>query len=176
MILKIHKYKILLFFLLFAGSLHAQVSEYEYKAAFIERFTRFVEWPNEIESNTFKIAVIGKNPIHESLDNLFTNEKIKDKNVEVIYINNIIDLTDVNLVFISAAEKKRIKEILAFTDKYPILTIGDSKGLSAKGVHINMYVDDNYIRYEINQNAIEKSGLKVSSLLLASAKIVNTDD
>jgi hypothetical protein len=39
-----------------------------------------------------------------------------------------------------------------------------------------MYADDNYIRYEINQDAIEKSGLKVSSLLFASAKIVQTDD
>ena len=44
------------------------------------------------------------------------------------------------------------------------------------GSHINMYVDGNYIRYEINQKAIEKSGLKVSSLLLTSARIVETDD
>ena len=44
------------------------------------------------------------------------------------------------------------------------------------GVHINMYDDDNYIRFEINQEAVEKSKLKVSSLLLASAKIVKSDD
>ncbi len=174
--MKTNKYKILLLLLLFAGSIHAQVSEYEYKAAFIERFTRFVEWPNNIESDTFKIAVIGKNPFNTSLDKLFDGTKIKNQNVEIIYTDKIEDLAKVNLVFISSSEKKRLKEILAFTNKYPILTISDSRGFCAKGVHINMYADDNYIRYEINQDAIEKSGLKVSSLLFASAKIVKTDD
>jgi len=174
--MKTNKYKILLIFLVFASTLQAQVSEYEYKAAFIERFTRFVDWPGGIESDTFKIAVIGKNPINESLANLFADEKIKNKNVKIIYSDNIVDLAEANLVFISSSEKKRIKEILAFTGKYPILTISDSKGFSAKGVHINMYDDNNYIRYEINQEAIEKSGLKVSSLLLASAKIVKAND
>jgi hypothetical protein len=44
------------------------------------------------------------------------------------------------------------------------------------GVYINMFIDDDYIRYEINQDAIEKSDLKVSSLLLASAKIIKAND
>lgn len=160
--------------MLFASTLQAQVSEYEYKAAFIERFTRFIEWPGGIENDTFKIAIIGSNPFKTTLDDLFANLKIKNKNVEIIYTNNMEELTDVNLVYIAASEKKRVNEILAFTDKYSILTIGDSKGFCAKGVHINMYIVDNNIRYEINQGAIEKSNLKVSSLLLASAKIVKT--
>ena len=174
--MKIKKFKILFLFLLFAGSLHAQVSEYEYKAAFIERFTRFVDWPNGIEDDTFKIAVLGKTPIMASLNELFADLKIKDKDVEIIYTDEISDLKNANLVFISSSEKKSIKEILAFTGKYPILTISDSRGYGALGVHINMYEDNNYIRYEINQEAIIKSNLKVSSLLLASAKIVKSDD
>lgn len=178
--MKINKFKILLLFLLFVRLLHAQVSEYEYKAAFLERFTRFVEWPNELESNkfnnTFKIAVIGKNPFNTLLNELFADIKIKNQNVELIYTKDINDLTKVNLVFISSSEKKRIKEILTVIGKMPILIIGDSKGFCEMGIHINMYADGNYIRYEINQRAIEKSGLKVSSLLLASAKIVKTND
>ncbi|MBE9469173.1 MAG: YfiR family protein [Bacteroidetes bacterium] len=171
-----NKYIILLLYLLFANALQAQVSEYNHKAAFIERFTRFIEWPNSIERDTFKLAVIGKTPLKATLSELFIDLKIKGHNVELIYTNNLNDLTKVNLIFISKSEKKRINEILAFTDKYPILTIGDSKGFCDKGVHINMYVDDNYIRYEINQDAIEKSDLKVSSQLLSSAKIIKSND
>lgn len=174
--MKIKKYKVLFLFLLFVSSTYAQVSEYEYKAAFIERFTRFVEWPNEIESDTFKIVVLGKNPFNSSLDDLFTGTRIKKQNVQLIYTDEIEDLTNVNLVFISSSEKRRLKEILIALSKNPILIISDSKGFCKMGVHINMYVDDNYVRYEINQKTIEKSGIKVSSLLFASAKIVNTDD
>lgn len=174
--MKANTYKILFFLLLFVGSAKAQVSEYEYKAAFIERFTRFVEWPNKIESKTFKIAVLGENSFNNSLDELFKGTKIKNKKVALIYTNKIEDLTNVDLVFISNSEKRRLEEILLALSKKPILIISDSEGFCKKGVHINMYVHDNYVRYEINQETIEKSGLKVSSLLFASAKIVTTDD
>lgn len=174
--MNINKIKILLSFLLLAGSVHAQVNEQEYKVAFIERFTRFIEWPDEIENDKFSITIIGETPLHPALDELFATLKVKEHDVELVYTNNINDLKDADLVFISDSEKKSVKEIIAFTKNYPILTISNSKGFSAIGVHINMYKDRNHIRYEINQESIEKSNLKVSSLLLSSAKIVKTDD
>jgi hypothetical protein len=48
------------------GIIHAQTDEYLLKAGFLERFTRFIEWPGEtnIADNTkpFVISVIGENP------------------------------------------------------------------------------------------------------------------
>lgn len=161
-------------------SILAQISESDIKAAYIERFTRFVEWPQELENNnfndTFKIAVFGNNPFKTSVDELFADVKIKGQNVEIIYTNKLSELTKVNLVFLSSSEKRRIKEVLTEIGEKPILIISDSKGFSKMGIHINMYIDGNHIRYEINQEALEGSGLKVSSLLLASAKIVKTDE
>lgn len=171
--------KNIIFLMLFSvvyTSAQAQISESEVKAAYIERFTRFIDWPDEFENKTFKIAVIGENPFNSSLDDLFAETDIKKHNVKLIYTNNLDDITNVNLVFISGSEEKRIKEILKAINKKPILIISDTKGFCELGTHINMYVDENYIRYEINQEALEESGLKVTSLLLASAKIVKTDD
>lgn len=167
---------LLILFCVLHHSVQAQISESELKAAYIERFTRFIEWPEEFANNTFKIAVIGKISFNTSLDNLFAEIKVKNKNVEIIYTNDINDLTKVNLVFISGTEKKRINEILSAIDEKPILLISDTKGFCNMGTYINMYVDDNNIRYEINIEALENSGLKVSSLLLTSAKIIKTDE
>lgn len=167
---------ILLLLLLFACPINAQVSEYDYKAAFIERFTRFIEWPEEFEDDTFRVGVFGKNPFNSSLDELFNDIKIKNQNVKLIYTKDLEDLSKANLVFISGSEKKRLTEILSVITKEPILIISDQKGFCEMGVYINMFLDDNYIRYEINQDAIEKSGLKVSSLLMGSAKIIKASD
>lgn len=170
----------IMLFIFFANSSYAQVSEYEYKAAFIERFTRFIEWPLEIESNdlnnAFKIAVLGKNPFSTSLDELFSDMKIKGLNVEIIYTDEINDVLDANLVFISSSENKTVKDLITIISKKPILILSDSKGFCESGTHINMFKDNDYIRYEINDSAIANSGLSVSSLLLASAKIVKTND
>lgn len=176
--MKIRKIQISLFFLLLLGSIQAQVSEYEYKAAFIERFTRFVEWPMEFDrdSDTFKIIVIGETPIREPLNELFESTNIKNIEVEIKYTNKIQDIKEANLVYISASEKIRIDQILSITNNLPILTISCAEGFGANGIHINMYMEDNYIRYEINEKSIKKSNLNVSSLLLNSAKIVETDD
>ncbi|MDA3852823.1 MAG: YfiR family protein [Bacteroidales bacterium] len=174
--MKVNTYKILFLFLLYIGSSYGQVSEYESKAAFIERFTRFVKWPSEIESQTFKMVVFGENPFNDALDELFEGTQIKNQNVELIYTDKIEDLNHVNLVYISSSEKSRVEEILIALSQKPILIIGDSNGFCKMGVHINMYVDDNYVRYEINQKALKESGIKVSSLLFASAKIVKTDE
>lgn len=174
------KLKILLLFLLLTNILCAQVSEYEYKAAFIERFTRFIEWPENVDNNNpdtnFRLVVIGKNNFKSALNDLFAEIKVKNHTTELIYSDDINDLKKANLVFISSSEKKRVKEIITAIAEKPILIISDSKGFCEMGTHINMYVEGNYIRYEINQEAIEKAGLKVSSLLFASAKIVTTDD
>ena len=174
--MKIRKIQILFFLLMLMGSIQAQVSENEYKAAFIERFTRFVEWPTDFKDNTFKIIVIGETPIKKSLDELFKNTNIKKLDVELKYTDDIQDIKDANLVFISSSQNSRIDEILSITNEYPILTISGSEGFGAKGIHINMYIEDNHIRYEINKESIKNSNLNVSSLLLNSAKIVETDE
>lgn len=172
--------KISFLFLLLTNVAHAQVSEYEYKAAFIERFTRFVEWPENSNlsdsDHPFKIAVIGENSFGPALVDLFTHAKVKNKEAEITFTNNISDLLDANLVFVSSSEKRRIEEILSAIAGKPILIISDSRGFCEMGTHINMYKDGAYIRYEINPSALEKSGLKVNSLLLTSAKIVEAND
>lgn len=174
--MKITKTIIVFIFLLLAGALKAQVSESEYKAAFIERFTRFVEWPKNFENNTFKIVIIGKTQLKNSLNELFENTKIKDLNVDLIYTKDINDLKNANLVFICDSENKRLDEILEVIHDLPILTISDTDGFGTTGIHINMYNDNSYIRYEINPESIKKSKLNISSLLLSSAKIVETDE
>ena len=173
------KLYLFLFLSLFTLLLRGQVEEYEYKAAYIERFTRFVEWPEAIESlkfnGIFKIAIIGRSPFNESLDDLFSNVKIRNQKVELIYTNDINDLIDANLVFVSSSEKRNIKDILAAINNRPILVISDTKGFGEKGCHINMYVDIDKIKIEINLEEIEKSNLKASSLLLSSFLIVRTN-
>lgn len=175
------RYTILLtLFCVVHQTVQAQVSESEIKAAYIERFTRFVEWPENALNNTqktaFAITVLGENTFGSSLDNLFNQLKIKKRSVTIKYTHNYKEVLGADIVIICNSEKKELQKILDFISSKPILLISDSKGFAQKGTHINMYVDNSYIRYEINQKAIEKTGMKISSLLLASAKIVKTND
>lgn len=158
----------------------AQTREYLLKAGYIEKFTHFIEWPNTTDINNpnveFTIAVIGKNEFNNSLEKIFGEVKINKKKVRIKYISLINEIENSLILFISKSERNNVDEILKFTSNKPILTIGDTKGYGEDGVIINMFIDKNKLRYEINRTAAEKSGLKISSLLLTSATIVKSDE
>lgn len=169
------KYILLLTIILFQISAVAQVNENEVKAAYIERFTRFIDW-SQTQDSLFVVAVVGKNTLGNSLDILFEEETINDVPVVVNYYDDYHNVNDAQVIFISKSEKKNITNIIERFSDSPVLLVSDTKGYANAGSHINMYRDNNHIKFEINPNAISKSGLKVSSLLLASAKIVETDE
>jgi hypothetical protein len=155
----------------------AQQSEYTIKAVFLEHFTRFVEWPESFEitdtSYPFYVAVIGENPFGSILDQVYADQKIKNREVEIQYISTPDEITDCHILFISSSNKKILPEILSRTRDKPILTVSDTSGFAENGVLINFYLDGNKIKFEINERAVHESGLVMSYRLLSLARIVN---
>lgn len=158
------------------GIIYAQTDEYLLKTGFLERFTRFIEWPGEtnIADNTkpFVISVIGKSPFDEKLDHFFETTKIKNRKVEIRYISELEEIQDSHILFISKSKQKQLSGILSLTQDKPVLTVSDTNGFGKKGVLINFFIEQNKIHFEINKNAIQKSGLQMSYMLLNVAKII----
>ena len=172
-----HRKQILavLLLLLSVGATPAQVEEYELKAEFVERFTRFIDWPpSSLNDARFVIAVIGKDPFGPHLREIAKERRIKGKEVLVRNVEDPADLAGAHIVFISASEKPNLARILAVTANRPVLTIADSEGFGSSGVLINFYSADDKIRFEINESAVNRSGLRLSSRLLKLARIVDT--
>ncbi len=164
-------------FLLLPIGAFAQTSEYTIKAAFLERFTRFIEWPDvsavSDTTESFVLGVIGENPFGSILEQLYATQKIKNKEVEIQSLSNLDEISGCHLLFISKSKEKELSKILSLTKDKPILTISDANGFAENGVLINLYLAENKIRFEINETAVRVSGLTVSYLLLNAAKIVN---
>jgi hypothetical protein len=163
---------------LFAQS--GKFSEYEVKAAFLEKFTRFIEWPREehIEdvSKPFIVGIIGEIPFKSILEKMYSKQKIKNKKVELRYISTVDEINGCNLLFISKSENNRINQILSYTKNKPILTICDEKEFSKKGVLIALFVESGHVLFEIDKNAVQKAGLYVSSLLLNLSQDRNPEE
>jgi YfiR/HmsC-like len=77
------------------------------------------------------------------------------------------------IVFIASSEASRLPEVLTYTEGHPILTIGDTDGFASKGALINFYPSGEYVRFEVNSLAIQRSKLKFSSRLLKLARFVD---
>lgn len=147
------------------------------KSVFLERFTRFITWPQDDSVNDpsepFIIGILGENPFGTLLHEIYSEQKINDKRAEIRHYTSTKEITGCNLLFISQSEERRLERILSELDSFPILTVGDTDGYADRGIMINMYLDEGKVRFEVNRSALEKAELKVSHLLLKSARIVD---
>lgn len=155
----------------------AQIEEYELKAAFIEKFTRFVEWPKESEiddtSKPFVVGITGESSFEPAMRKIFSTRKIRDKNVVVRRISGTDEIAGCHLLFIAHTSKEKLQKVLASIKGRPVLTVSDTESFAMSGVHINFYVLQNRLRFEINEMAVRESNLTFSYRLMQIARIVN---
>jgi hypothetical protein len=161
--------------------------EYAVKAAFLELVSNYIEWPPrqdmDDKSKPFVITVIGENPFAitrkiknttgDWLTTLYESQKIKDRKVEIRYISKIEDIPGCHILFVSRSMKMKLPEIVEAAQQKPILTIADTEGFAKKGIYINLYIENNKTRYEINQTGLKSSPLTVSYKLFEWGKPVN---
>jgi hypothetical protein len=153
----------------------AQPSEYAIKAEFIERFTRFIDWPQEAFPSPeapFVLCVMGDNPFGDYLERLARERRVKDRKVRLLQIARVSEVDACHLVFIAASERNREREVVARTQGKSILTIGDTPGFAEVGVILNFFLEQDRIRFEINLDEARRTGLTFSSKLLKLARVV----
>lgn len=168
---------LVLFLFLGADTALCQFEEYELKAVYLERMTRFFEWPDATgdfgADDSFVIGVLGENPFGTRLTDLYAERTIKSKNIKVRYLSQLKEIEGCHLLFISRSMSEELPQILEVTAKKPILTVGDTKGFAEKGVLVNLFIENDKIRFEINEQGFHEAGILIDSLLLKVSKIVN---
>jgi hypothetical protein len=152
--------------------------EYQIKAAFLFNFVQFIEWPPTAFTNAtspFRIGILGDNPFGQALEEIVKNETIRNRNLAVKYSRRVEDMDDCQLVFIGKSEKGRLAELLPKLNSREKLIVGEIEGFARRGGMINFYLEGSKVRFEINPEAAQREGLKISSQLLSLAKIVKSE-
>nr|WP_320192278.1 YfiR family protein [uncultured Desulfobacter sp.] len=153
--------------------------EYLLKSAFIERFTRFVQWPlsfdDGVQHPAFVFGALCEPDFCRVLEAAFAEHQIKNRPVKFRRIKTAEDVDGCHLVYIGKTDDSTLAGFITALKSKPVLTVSDTRGYAQKGVHINMFVQQEQIRFEINHKSAVACGLKISHLLLQLAKIVETE-
>ncbi|SHO49075.1 YfiR family protein [Desulfopila aestuarii] len=153
-----------------------QVGEYHIKAVFLTNLTHFVTWPENVdrENAPFIIGIYGPDPFDSILDKAVAGEKKNNRPLKIERYHNLqeLDPTRCNILFIHDSKVDEWKAIQSRLANYPILTVGDTSGFPEQGGMVNLIKNGQKIQVEINHNAVQKSGLTMSSKLLSLARIV----
>ena len=145
-----------------------QVSlEYAVKAAYLTKFAPFIDWPDGVFENPgspVTICILGNDPFGPALDKAATSGGGRPIAIRRLVANDpaercqIVFTGDVD----AALDGLRGK---------PVLTVTDS-GVQARGI-ISFVMQDNHVRFDIDDAGAETSGLRISSKLLELARSVS---
>lgn len=161
----------------FAPLGHAE-SEYDVKAAYLFKFTKFVEWPGSAFASPqapFAIGVVGRDPFAGGLDRILEGQRIGDRQLEVRYLGagDAAGLRACQMIFVSGSEERRLPDILSATQGRPVLVVGESEGFASAGGMLGFALRQSRLGVEVNAGAARQARLKISSQLLNIARIVN---
>jgi hypothetical protein len=141
------------------------------KAAFLYRFTGFVEWPDQVlqSSSRFTIAVIDGRGVAKELSRLLTQRAIKNMPARVTTVDSPLQVGDAQMLYIGPGFAGDLREVVDALAGKPVLIVTDHpRGLDVGGA-VNFMLVDRRVRFEVSLPAAENAGIKVSSELLSVA-------
>jgi hypothetical protein len=139
--------------------------EYEIKAAFLVNFSQFVEWPADVldgAGGPIVIGVAGGDPFGATLDAVAAGRQVDGRPIVVRRVTTADDAAHCHVLFIGAATDA---ELLSKVAGRSILTVGEAAGFMHRGGIIELFVQDQKVRFAINLEAATAARLKVSSRL-----------
>ena len=150
-------------------------SERSVKAAFLYKFTEYVDWPATpaTRDRPFTIGVLGSGAFADELLRMTEDRTVDRRSIRVRRVSPSDAVEDLQVLFIAAEQRARLSELLSPVRGRPILTVTESEGALADGSIINFTVAGDRVRFEISLDAAQASQLKLNSRLLAVAQSIH---
>ena len=157
------------------ADVHAQMgftvypSRYQIEARYITQFPRFVNWPDSSfasPKSPIVVGVIGQDPFGIDLDKAVQGQKIKERYLVVRRVQNVQTLGKCHVLYLGSIDTEERNRILENLAEEAILTISNDDDFLKFGGMIALFVEEKHVRFNIDQEAVQHAGLRMSSRLL----------
>lgn len=165
------KYFILIFALFF---IHSNVFAYEEEnkviCAITSNFAKFTQ-KNNSDITPYTITVLN-NQFGDLCTNMYKEIKVNNKDIQVLYIDDIHNLKQSNILFIFDTPIDELNEILSYMKNKNILTISTIRGFAQRGGMVQIYSQNQKLKLKINLDIVKEEGIYIHSALLRIASII----
>jgi hypothetical protein len=150
-------------------------SEQSIKAAYLYKFASYVDWPVgalDDLSTPLTIAVMGADSLADELAAMTGGRTVNGRSIFVRRLKADEALDGVHILFIGATGREVLTEITPVAHAKSALVVTESSDALELGSVINFRPVDQRVRFEVSLDSADKSGLRLSSRLLAVAEHV----
>jgi hypothetical protein len=161
-----------------AWSQSSGTSGYAVKTAFLFNVAKFIDWPASSfasPQSPFAICVLGQDPFGTLLDDALQGKRVGLRPLAIRRLKDRLEGRQCQIVFVSSSESPRLTEIIETVQGANVLLVGETNGFAAMGGTIEFTLEESHVRFTINTDAVDRSGLMFSSKLLSLATIVRDE-
>jgi hypothetical protein len=152
--------------------------EYRVKAAYLLNFARYVEWPDAAFASPdepFLICVMGTDPFGPNLDRTVAGHLISGRNVVPQRLKDGAGAERCHIVYVGRDGPEDSGRTLQSLASRPILTVGETRAFLTEGGAVRFLLVDETVRFEVNLQAAQRAGLRISSRMLSFAYTVQEE-
>ncbi len=137
-----------------------------HQALYLYNFTRYIEWPTEMQEGNFTIGVLGSNSeVATALKDIATKRKVGSRTLEVLEFRSSKDVKKCNIVFIPKSKMGDYSASVAKVKSGTLIVTEDTT--FPDGSMINLIFDGTKLKYDINKSNASNAELKISEKLAA---------
>ncbi len=149
------------------------------KANLLWNIAKFVDWPgfkDQADKNSpLVFTILGEDELAVELAGVLSSKTVNGHPVFVRFARRPQDARGSQILYVAASELARMTDVLAAVDTSAVLTVSDAPGFAAHGGMVGFMSEGERVRFEVNLNQAEKTGLKLSAKLLALARLVSDE-
>lgn len=141
------------------------------RAAYLLNFMRFTEWSEETFVNSessLHLCLFGSK--HSKYLFRLDGKTIGQRSISVKKINYITQLNDCHTLYFSGEDQIELEKIIPAIEGKAILSVSENMSFNQAGGLIRIFKENNKLRFNIDFQALQVSGLKIGSRLLRLAK------
>lgn len=146
--------------------------EYAVKATYLYKFAPFIEWPASAfasPTSPVVLCIVGNDPFGEIVDRAVRNQRVDDRAIALRRLQRATRDSGCHIMYVAGSDVQSVAEALAAVRGTPVLTVTDATSRAEAMGIIHFLVQDNRVRFEIDNQAASENGLVISSKLLSLA-------
>ena len=146
--------------------------EYPVKATFLYKFAPFVTWPDSAFGQAgaaFNLCVLGEDPFGPLLDQATSGQRVSGRPIVIRRLQKVDRGSGCQILYLGASKAQSAADAASAVRGAPVLTVADSVATDPGGAVIQFVIQDNRVRFRIDDQAAAQNGLVISSKLLSLA-------
>jgi hypothetical protein len=119
--------------------------------------------------------VLGDDEIVAALALTVKDHQVEGRTLAVVRVSLDDALSSCHILYVTGLDRRRSEQLIEHVKGAPVFTVSDLEAFAARGGVGQLFPENGKMRFALNPASAQRAGLRISSRLMALAKVVKDD-